>query len=1052
MSFQLVYTSAPVLLDSPGSGYGTVARSEDIPRRLAQKLENISIYREQAASLITGTQYSYQIIEHEGAAYHVLTAVSLAGADYSGRVCHIAHHIALTPEEVIAMRNNAMRPTPAGIILALERSAFWYKQWQGEPRTLSGEPRLSASALPDASRQATWKRLTGHKSNARAFFTPPYDRDCLCLVPEQTDSGTILLLINESDWLAASRGWGKTFTTHAADSDSFSFTRRIFATAASPLVAKAEQSGKAILDISPDLILPEKEIAASAEEFSTLQHPVSSNTPLPSPEPDLAAPNPPSPYRYCESSDEDTYELPPKRINWLRVSGLVLGVGILVAGGIIIHAGMPGKHPMGLVWEDGERGTADVAPSGTSAPGSLKNMVARLRALCRAPYDATAAQLTLDQLAAQARQLPFPDSPDASAFLACVSSLREAGNLSSDYAAELISLMQFARQFHLSEHQLGRFFMYQATFARHPDEAWFKALDDEYPRWAFIFSRFPDMITWLHRDFGRYMDPILRRFSSTPPPNTSPRWVQGIIRPNLPLPAWLLDSCPAPAEAAQADESHEDIADALPSVQPPENTSAMGQRPYALIAGQSPASPQETGQDTLSQRDANRSGTGQEDAMVRDMLLAAVEHPITQGELIIAHGAGELNKPLRLFLDAEHHTLKTGHCTDGNTETFSISLIGSDGTAAPDFCLELRFESGQLRDIVFNGGSPQIVCIPLPTRDQVLHPTILAQPLEITLTVDWAGVEPPSLPLNRFKLYAGPNRKNEVRFGLQPMPGIAPEDAYQLPDIELSPRTESPVCIPSIGYVCQFAPITGTRIGSNRYTIDFRTIPNQHKEFDILPKVSCSINFRDFLVRQLSELSRSFPLKDGQSIPLADLFFAAQEFQLGRHSKTQPDQLARLYINATASIEAVSAYRFFENHIGTQFLALHGDKNKVMEMFSSPLKARFVQNRIETLLSDTLMRRFGSYFRECLCDSPAIRLTLRLKNIDVAEDVLIWQFEPVLPDSAADRQSPAAEALPEAEAGKTPLRGTAEESRPEAQENEPLPEAQSRGSRPKATE
>ena len=224
------------------------------------------------------------------------------------------------------------------------------------------------------------------------------------------------------------------------------------------------------------------------------------------------------------------------------------------------------------------------------------------------------------------------------------------------------------------------------------------------------------------------------------------------------------------------------------------------------------------------------------------------------------------------------------------------------------------------------------------------------------------------------------------------------------------------------------------------------------KEFDILPKVSCSINFRDFLVRQLSQLSRSFPLKDGQSIPLADLFFAAQEFQLGRHSKTQPDQLARLYINATASIEAVSAYRFFENHIGTQFLALHGDKNKVMEMFSSPLKARFVQNRIETLLSDTLMRRFGSYFRECLCDSPAIRLTLRLKNIDVAEDVLIWQFEPVLPDSAADRQSPAAEALPEAEAGKTPLRGTAEESRPEAQENEPLPEAQSRGSRPKATE
>lgn len=994
MSFQLVYTSAPTLLDSAGSGYGTVARTEDIPKRLAQKLENISGYKEPSECRITGTQYSYQIIEYDGAAYHVLSAISAAGADYSGRACHIAHHIALTPEEVIAMRSNAMRPTPAGIILALKQSSFWFREWKGEPRTLSGEPRLSASALPDASRQATWKKLTGHKSNARAFFTPPYDRDCLCLVAEGTDSETILRLINESDWLAASRGWGKTFTTHAAASDSFSFTRRIFATPGTALISKAERAGKAVLDISTELVLPEQEPTANQEEFSTLQQPAPSYVPPAAQDSRAPAPDQPVPYRYCESSDEDTYEMPPKRINWLRVSGLVLGVSILVAGGILIHQGLPGKHPMGFAWQQdcpappAERDQTETA----AAPGNLKGMISRLRALCKAPYDATATQITLDQLAAQIRQLPFPDSPDASAFQACISSLREAGNLSSDYAAELISLMQFARQFHLSEHQLGRLFMSQATYARHPDEAWFKALDAEYPRWAFIFSRFPEMATWLHRDFGPYMDPLLERFSSTPPAPTSHRWVQGIIRPNLPLPGWLLDSCPPPSALTQAPapSAQEDIADAMPSDAPPDTSATMGQRPYALIAGQ--------------------QDTAQGDITVRDMLLEATRHPITQGELIIAHDAGSHDSPQRFFLDAEHNVLKAEHSSDGAAETFTFSLVREQGTAVADFNLSLTFENGRLRDIQFNGRAPQIVCIPLPTRDQLLHPTILTQPLEIPIELSWENVEPPMLPFNRFRIFAGPNRKQDIRFGLQILPGIAPEDAYQLPDVELKLRKGTSVCIPSIGYVCHFAPIHGARIGGHLYTIDFQTIPNLHKEFDIVPKVSCSINFHDFIARQLAQLSRNFPLKDGQTLPLADLFFAAQEFEQGQNSKYSADQLARLYISATQSVETVSAYRFFEKHIGTQFLALHGDIGKVRQMFDTPLKARFVQNRITTLLSDTVLRRYENYFREYISNAPTIRLTLKLRKIDVTADTLLWQFAPILPENShSDPQSTAKE-------------------------------------------
>ena len=220
MSYQLIHTSAPRLMDSTSAGYGTVAMSEHLPHALRSKLGALSVFREpRGGAATTGPQFSYHILDHAGKSWHVLSCVQPAGADYSGRACHIAHHLVLTPEEVEAALADEQRPTPAGVALALLNNGFWKGEWKSEPAYLTGEPELRPGDMPAADAQPTWKLLTGHKANARAFFTHPYDRECLITLPPGTPVQQALGLLHESDWLTQTRGWGASYTTAADDAD-----------------------------------------------------------------------------------------------------------------------------------------------------------------------------------------------------------------------------------------------------------------------------------------------------------------------------------------------------------------------------------------------------------------------------------------------------------------------------------------------------------------------------------------------------------------------------------------------------------------------------------------------------------------------------------------------------------------------------------------------------------------------------------------------------------------------------------------------------------------
>lgn len=250
------------------SGYGVVARSEKMSLPLAKKIAKLSNFKD--FQRIAGPQYSYRIIDCAGQTYHVLSCIQEAGSDYTGRNCHIAHHLALPKDVVRNLRQHQSRPTPAGIILSLAQSGFWLASWSGEPTRQLAEAYLSAEALPETNLQKTWLAWTSHKSNARAFSTPPYEHDCLITVPEQISSEDILRLINESDWLDHYRGWGKTFTTHGEAKDTFADTQRIFVADGDSLEGRATRTGRPILRINASFHLPIQEQLVAPEPTAQL--------------------------------------------------------------------------------------------------------------------------------------------------------------------------------------------------------------------------------------------------------------------------------------------------------------------------------------------------------------------------------------------------------------------------------------------------------------------------------------------------------------------------------------------------------------------------------------------------------------------------------------------------------------------------------------------------------------------------------------------------------------------------------------------------------------
>lgn len=311
MAFQLIYTSAARLLDSPLSGYGIVARSEGLPGGLARRLVELSVFKTPADQGIVGPQCSYRVEEYAGQHFHILTVVRSAGADYSSRICHLAHHLILRDDEVRALLSSRLT-TPAGIILALEMQQFWLQRWEQEPAFTNDSAIPPLTECPPADNFPTWSIFSGDPNLATSLYrnTVAKDNELVILVPTGTRSHDILRLLHESSVLSPLHGWGIGFCTYSTELDPLPVASYLFSTPKSALHSRAIVVNRSVLDIHPGMqpLPPEPAPAPTPEPIPAMPQ---------LPQQEAAAPTAPvsellptRKYSYAEAQDSDIFSTP----------------------------------------------------------------------------------------------------------------------------------------------------------------------------------------------------------------------------------------------------------------------------------------------------------------------------------------------------------------------------------------------------------------------------------------------------------------------------------------------------------------------------------------------------------------------------------------------------------------------------------------------------------------------------------------------------------------------------------------------------------------------
>lgn len=201
MSLQYIHTSARRGLEPGKSGFCCVARDRDLPVDLGKELERLSRYEH-----IPGKS-SPVILRHMEASirsgnFHILSRISDAGADYSKRNNHIAHHLVFSEEEIPSL------PDPATILLFWKG---WRNSWIEPPRVLLERDQFQIRDLN-----------TSKKSLALDFESPAENRtpqDTAFTIEEGQESDLALHIRNELLSLPANLRWSIPFTNFILTSD-----------------------------------------------------------------------------------------------------------------------------------------------------------------------------------------------------------------------------------------------------------------------------------------------------------------------------------------------------------------------------------------------------------------------------------------------------------------------------------------------------------------------------------------------------------------------------------------------------------------------------------------------------------------------------------------------------------------------------------------------------------------------------------------------------------------------------------------------------------------
>ncbi len=262
MAWQLIYTSAPRLLEAGRSGFGTVARHRQISPLLVSAIERASQFARLPGLGSARVIYCHRIVAVSGGRFHVLSCIRDSGADYTGRTNHLAHHVIAESREVAALGSRGA--SPADVLLGMR----WLSAWDEAPRFLEVADEIALAHFPPAGGDA-WGETTGDARHAWLLVSGEASRGAFLLFNPGTD---LRALFAESLRLAPDRLWQIPFSTALQPSDETSDFRWIGIEAESALVAQIESSSRPVLNLARPETLPAPEVPANAA-IATLPRP-----------------------------------------------------------------------------------------------------------------------------------------------------------------------------------------------------------------------------------------------------------------------------------------------------------------------------------------------------------------------------------------------------------------------------------------------------------------------------------------------------------------------------------------------------------------------------------------------------------------------------------------------------------------------------------------------------------------------------------------------------------------------------------------------------------
>lgn len=318
MAWQLIYTSAPRLLEAGRTGFGTVARHRAVSGILASTIERFSQFARLPGHDPRRLIHSHRLITVGANQYHILSCIRDSGSDYTGRTSHIAHHLIAEVREVRSLAESGV--TPADVLLAMS----WRTSWSESPRFLDPTEEISLSSLRSAVGQ-TWAAVAGSQDFVRLPYGTTAKRGCYFLLPPAADG---LRLIHESLHQDPTGAWNVPFTTCLEPGDDIGDFRWMALAETSPLRPESESATRVIFDLTRPASLPTPPERAVAKEGVPIQESRAAQPVIP-----ISHPAPPLPQVWSPEPEKRPRKKAP--LLWVvLVAAMVLVAG--AAGGFWI--------------------------------------------------------------------------------------------------------------------------------------------------------------------------------------------------------------------------------------------------------------------------------------------------------------------------------------------------------------------------------------------------------------------------------------------------------------------------------------------------------------------------------------------------------------------------------------------------------------------------------------------------------------------------------------------------------------------------------------------